>query len=41
MDEIQVANFMICDEVSPAGQYDLVIGDESWELDYHLHENPI
>ena len=40
MDEIQVANFMICDEVLSEGQYDLVIGDESWELDYHLHENP-
>ena len=31
---------MICDEVIAAGGYDLVIGDESWELDYHLHENP-
>ncbi len=40
MDEIQVANFMICDEVLSQGDYDLVIGDESWELDYHLHENP-
>ena len=40
MDEILVANFMICDEVIAAGNYDLVIGDESWELDYHLHENP-
>jgi pimeloyl-ACP methyl ester carboxylesterase/predicted glycosyltransferase len=40
MDEIQVANFMICDEVLTTGEYDLVIGDESWELDYHLHENP-
>jgi len=40
MDEIQVANFMICDEVLSSGNYDLVIGDESWELDYHLHENP-
>jgi predicted glycosyltransferase len=40
MDEILVANFMICDEVIAAGDYDVVIGDESWELDYHLHENP-
>ena len=31
MDEIMVANFMICDEVIAAGNYDLVIGDESWE----------
>ena len=40
MDEIHVANFMLIDEVIAAGQYDLVIGDESWELDHHLHENP-
>lgn len=40
MDEILVANFMICDEVLAQGNYDLVVGDESWELDYHLHENP-
>lgn len=40
MDEIQVANFMICEEVLADGRYDLVIGDESWELDFHLHENP-
>lgn len=40
MDEIQVANFMICEEVLAESQYDLVIGDESWELDFHLHENP-
>jgi pimeloyl-ACP methyl ester carboxylesterase/predicted glycosyltransferase len=40
MDEIQVANFMICDEVIAGADYDLVIGDECWELDYHLHENP-
>lgn len=40
MDEIQAANFMVIDEVIEAGQYDLVVGDESWELDYHLHENP-
>ncbi len=40
MDEIQVANFMLIDEVIADGQYDLVIGDECWELDYQLHENP-
>ena len=40
MDEILLSNFMIIDEVIAEGQYDLVIGDESWELDYHLHENP-
>ena len=40
MDEIQLANFMVMDEVIREGQYDLVIGDEAWEMDYHLHENP-
>jgi pimeloyl-ACP methyl ester carboxylesterase len=40
MDEILLTNFMLFDEVIEAGQYDLVIGDESWEVDYHLHENP-
>lgn len=39
MDEIQVANFMLINEVLADGQYDVVIGDEAWELDYHLHEN--
>ena len=40
MDEIQVANFMLIDEVIADGQYDLVVGDECWELDYQLLENP-
>ncbi|MCH7669972.1 MAG: alpha/beta fold hydrolase [Acidobacteria bacterium] len=40
MDEIQVANFMVIDEVIRDGQYDVVVADESWEMDYHLHENP-
>ena len=40
MDEILLSNFMLIDEVIAKGQYDLVIGDEAWELDYHLHENP-
>ncbi|MFV1962903.1 MAG: glycosyltransferase, partial [Acidimicrobiia bacterium] len=40
MDEILLSNFMLIDEVIEARQYDLVIGDESWEVDYHLHENP-
>jgi pimeloyl-ACP methyl ester carboxylesterase len=40
MDEILLSNFMLFDEVIEDGQYDLVIGDESWEVDYHLHENP-
>lgn len=40
MDEILLNNFMVFDEVLEAGQYDLVIGDEAWEVDHHLHENP-
>ena len=40
MDEILVANFMVFDEVVREGQYDLVVGDEAWDVDYFLHENP-
>jgi pimeloyl-ACP methyl ester carboxylesterase/predicted glycosyltransferase len=40
MDEILVANFMLFHDVAAAEQYDLWIGDEAWELDYFLHENP-
>jgi predicted glycosyltransferase len=40
MDEILIANFMLFDDVMRAGDYDLVIGDEAWEIDYYLHENP-
>ena len=40
MDEILVANFMVFDDVVRDQPYDLWIGDEAWELDYHLHENP-
>ena len=40
VNEIMTSNFMVLDEVIADGQYDLVIGDETWELDYHLHENP-
>ncbi len=40
MDEILLANFMIFHDVARAEQYDLWIGDEAWELDYYLHENP-
>jgi pimeloyl-ACP methyl ester carboxylesterase len=40
MDEILVANFMVFDEVARAGDYDLWIGDEAWEVDHFLHENP-
>ena len=40
MDEILTANFMVFDDVVARQRYDLCIGDEAWELDYHLHENP-
>jgi pimeloyl-ACP methyl ester carboxylesterase/predicted glycosyltransferase len=40
MDEILVANFMVFQELAAAEPYDLWIGDEAWELDYFLHENP-
>lgn len=40
MDEILVANFMLFHDVAREGRYDLWIGDEAWEVDYFLHENP-
>ena len=40
MDEILVNNFMVFDEVVEETHYDLVIGDEAWEVDHFLHENP-
>jgi pimeloyl-ACP methyl ester carboxylesterase/predicted glycosyltransferase len=40
MDEILVANFMLFQEVIEDGLYDLVIGDESWDVDHYWHENP-
>jgi pimeloyl-ACP methyl ester carboxylesterase/predicted glycosyltransferase len=40
MDEILVANFMVFHDLTREEDYDLWIGDESWELDYYLHENP-
>jgi pimeloyl-ACP methyl ester carboxylesterase/predicted glycosyltransferase len=40
MDEILVNNFMVFNDVVEADEYDLVIGDEAWDVDYFLHENP-
>jgi pimeloyl-ACP methyl ester carboxylesterase/predicted glycosyltransferase len=40
MDEILVSNFMLFHDVAREGCYDLWIGDEAWEVDYYLHENP-
>ena len=40
MDEILLANFMVLHDLLEAEPFDLVIGDEAWETDYYLHENP-
>ncbi|GAA3617870.1 alpha/beta hydrolase [Microlunatus ginsengisoli] len=40
MDEILINNFMVFDDVVADGEYDLVVGDEAWDVDYFLHENP-
>ena len=40
MDEILLANFMVFHDIVNEEDYDLWIGDEAWELDYYLHENP-
>ena len=40
MDEILVSNFMVFADVVEREPYDLWVGDEAWDLDYFLHENP-
>lgn len=40
MDEILLANFMVFLDVVRETPYDLWVGDEAWEVDYYLHENP-
>jgi predicted glycosyltransferase len=40
MDEILIGNFMVFLKVVRDQTYDLWIGDEAWEIDYYLHENP-
>ncbi|WP_202862973.1 alpha/beta hydrolase [Ornithinimicrobium murale] len=40
MDAILVHNFMVFQDLVAAEHYDLVVGDESWDVDYFLHENP-
>jgi pimeloyl-ACP methyl ester carboxylesterase/UDP:flavonoid glycosyltransferase YjiC (YdhE family) len=40
MDEIMAANFMTFADVVEREDYDLWVGDEGWDLDYYLHENP-
>jgi predicted glycosyltransferase len=40
MDEILINNFMVFHDVVREDRYALWVGDEAWELDYYLHENP-
>ncbi len=40
MDEILLSNFMVFHDLVREEAYDVWIGDEAWELDYYLHENP-
>jgi predicted glycosyltransferase len=40
MDDLLVNNFMVLDEVLETEHVDLVVGDEAWETDHFLHENP-
>jgi pimeloyl-ACP methyl ester carboxylesterase/predicted glycosyltransferase len=40
MDEILLSNFMVFLEAVRDRDYDVWIGDEAWEVDYYLHENP-
>ena len=40
MDEIMSLNFLVFADVLRAEHYDIVIGDEAWDVDYHYHENP-
>lgn len=40
MDEVLISNFMVFQDVVSETPYDLVIGDEAWDVDHFLHENP-
>jgi pimeloyl-ACP methyl ester carboxylesterase/predicted glycosyltransferase len=40
MDEILVNNFGVFADLVAEESYDLVVGDEAWDIDYFLHENP-
>ena len=40
MDEVMARNFMVFADLLVQEHYDIVVGDEAWEVDYHLHENP-
>jgi pimeloyl-ACP methyl ester carboxylesterase/predicted glycosyltransferase len=40
MDEVMTNNFMTFVDLMDAEHYDMVIGDEAWDVDYYYHENP-
>ena len=40
MDEILLANYMVFRDAAREQPYDLWIGDEAWDVDHFLHENP-
>ena len=40
MDEVLVNNFLVFDDLVDREQFDLWVGDEAWDLDHFLHENP-
>ncbi|HJT05468.1 MAG TPA: alpha/beta fold hydrolase, partial [Stellaceae bacterium] len=40
MDEVLIANFMVFQDAVEEGGYDLVIADESWDVDHFWHEHP-
>jgi pimeloyl-ACP methyl ester carboxylesterase/predicted glycosyltransferase len=40
MDEILLSNFMVFHDLTREEHYDAWVGDEAWDVDYFLHENP-
>ena len=40
MDEVLVNNFMVFSDLVERETFDLWVGDEAWDVDYFLHENP-
>ena len=40
MDEILVSNFHVFNDVLDDEHYDVVVGDEAWDVDFFLHDNP-
>ncbi|NLD55033.1 MAG: alpha/beta fold hydrolase [Burkholderiaceae bacterium] len=40
MDEVMASNFMTFADLVEQEHFDIVIGDEAWDVDYFYHENP-